>query len=113
MNRSFTMSAAMSVGLAALWSTGALAQIAHVSGAARAPAGIPEPKQVEGKVIDVEPARSVVALLKLDNGMTLTLPGSSAVEPSPKAGDEVVAHYVDNGPDKVTIFLRLVDTQAP
>ena len=113
MNRSFTMSAAMGVGLAVLWSTGAVAQIAQVSPAAGAPGRLSEAKQVEGKVTHVEPARSMVTLLKLDNGMTLTLPDSTAVEPSPKAGDEVVAHYVDNGTDKVTTFLRLIDAQAP
>jgi hypothetical protein len=113
MNGSSTMSAAVGMGLAVLWSTGAMAQISQISQSAGMPAGLSEAKQVEGKVVDVEPARNMVAMLRLDNGLTLTLPNTRGGETLPKVGDEVMAHYVDNGADKVTTFLRVIETQAP
>src|SRR3990172_5788700 len=97
--------AAMGVAASVLWSSGALAHLAP---------GPDASKQVHGRVVAIEQTRNMVTMLKLDNGVTLVLPGSSETAGMPvKAGDEVVANYVDNGGENLVTFLRVLEVPAP
>ncbi len=105
MNRSLTVWGAMGVAAWVLWSTGAMAQ--------RSP-GPHDSGQVQGRVVEIDQTRNMVTMLKLDNGVTLVLPDSSTTAGIPaRVGDEVVALYVDNGGEKLTTSLRVLEVQAP
>ena len=79
-----------------------------------APPPLAEVRMADGKVVGLERHPDMVTMLKLDNGTALTVPanGTGPGEEA-KIGDTVVARYVDNGVEKVTTLLRVIETQAP
>jgi len=73
-----------------------------------------EVRMAEGKVVDLERQPQMVTRLRLDNGPVLTVPANgTGPGAEAKIGDTVVARYVDNGGEKVTTLLRVIETQAP
>jgi len=111
------MSAAAGLALGLCWSQGASAQI--VAGIAQpestsATPEAPDSKQVEGRVLDVQHSGRMMTVLKLDNGQILDLSETSrASAASPKVGDEVVAHFVDQDGRHVATFMRVIENEAP
>lgn len=88
------------------WTPSALAQLEW---------GLTEPKWVEGKVADFEPAGSMVTMLRLDDGTRISVPLSSKAPGSEvRVGAQVSARYVDTPSGKIAVFLRVEgDVQAP
>jgi hypothetical protein len=117
MKRLFMMSAVGGLALGLLASGEASAQIVagtsepEITAAAPAPA---EPRQVEGKVVDVQQTGRMITMLRLDTGAAVTLPETSGTSAaSPKVGDDVVAHLVDTNGESVATFVRIIEAEAP
>ena len=111
------ISAATGLALGLCWAGGASAQI--VAGILEpeptpaSPEG-PDTRQVEGKVVDVQQSGRMMTVLKLDNGQALTLPETSrASAASPKVGDDIVAHFVDQDGSHIATFVRVMEVEAP
>jgi len=117
MKRVRVMSAAAGLALGLCWSGGASAQI--VAGIAEpeptpATSEAPDSKQVEGRIMEIQQSGRTMTVLKLDNGQTLDLPETSrASAASPKVGDDVVAHFVDQDGRHVATFVRVLEVEAP
>jgi hypothetical protein len=105
------------IGAAALMLStgGALAQSrldqTQLSDAQPPPADV---RMTDGKVVELERHRDMVTMLKLDNGISLTVPpeGTGPGEEA-KVGDAVVARYFENGGERVATLLRVIEMQAP
>jgi hypothetical protein len=105
------------IGAAALMLStgGALAQSrldrTQLSDAPPAPADV---RMADGKVVNLERHHDMVATLKLDNGISLTVPpeGTGPGQEA-KIGDTVVARYFESGGERVATLLRVIETQAP
>ena len=117
MKRVLMMSAVATMAVGLLSSGRASAQI--VAGTSQPEvtsetATVPEPRQVEGRVIDVQQDGRMVTMLKLDSGAAVALPDtSSASAAAPKVGDEVVAHVVDANGQSIATFVRILEVEAP
>ena len=117
MKRVLMMSAVATLALGLFSSGRASAQIVAGTSSPEASsegATVPEPRQVEGKVVDVQQSGRQVTMLKLDSGASVALPDtSSASAAAPKVGDDVVAHVIDANGQSLATFVRILEVEAP
>ena len=79
-----------------------------------APPPLSEVRMADGKVADLERHGNQVALLRLDDGTSLTVPPeATGAGTAAKVGDAVVARYVENGTERVATLLRVIEVQTP